>query len=134
MADPYTALGSAIASTIGTAIGVPLYMNVAPQGGTPPYCVYQFQAATDDYVFGNGADSITAADVSFRVISNRVWPGEALLIYGGSVHPRVQRASLSVAGHKLLRCERTGQIPPYRDADGYWHVGGLYRVAVQGTA
>jgi hypothetical protein len=133
MADAYSAIGSALNSYVGTAIGVSLYMNRAPQGGTPPYAVWQYQAAIDDYVFGDGDDSIVDADVVVRVVSNRHWPGEALLTYGGSVHPRIQNAPLSVSGYRVLRVERLSAIPPYQDSQQYWHVGGLYRISVQGT-
>lgn len=134
MTDAYTAIGSAFYAYVGTAINVPLYQNLAPQGGTPPYCVYQIQTALDDYVFGGRDDSIVDADVVVRVVSNRYWPGEAMLVYGGSVHPKVQNAPLVVSGHTLLRCERMSNIGPYQDSDRYWHAGGLYRISVQGTA
>ena len=39
MTDAYSAIGSAVHSYAGTAISLPVYLNRAPQGGTPPYCV-----------------------------------------------------------------------------------------------
>ena len=92
------------------------------------------QSAIDDYAFARQDSDIVEADYVFRVVSNRHWPSEAMLLYGGSVHPRVQSAPLTVAGHALLRVERLSAIPPYQDSQMYWHAGGLYRISVQGTA
>ena len=134
MANEFSAIGSAIYARIGTAVSVSVYQNQAPQGGTPPYCIYQQQAATEEYVFGNGSNSMVDADYVVKVVSNRHWPTEAMQIYDGSVHPRIQAAPLSVAGHALMFCVRVRLIPPYQDSDMFWHVGGMYRITVQGTA
>lgn len=134
MSSGFMTLGSAIHARMSGHVGVAVYQNRAPQGGTPEYCILQQQSATEDYWFGNGIDSIVDADYVIKVVSNDYWPAQAMLIYDGSVHPRIQFAPLTVAGHVQLFCERIRTIPSYQDSDFFWHVGGLYRVTVQGTA
>lgn len=130
MTDTYTALGSALFSYLDNAATVNVYQDRGPQGGTPPYCVYQRQAATDEYVFGD-TNGIVNADYVVRIVSNRTWAGEAELVYA-HVHAALQHGTVSVSGHTRLRCERMSSIK-YLDSENYWHVGGLYRVAVDPT-
>ena len=119
------AIGSAIYSRIGTAGTVGVYSDLAPQGSAPPYCIYQQQAAPDEYTF---TSHMVSADYVVKIVSNRTWAGEAQQIYG-HIHTLMQDAPLSVSGFSLMRCRRQSTIK-YRDGDGFWHVGGLYRIDV----
>lgn len=126
------ALGSALSATLSTVGSVPFFDTIGPQGGTIPngsavaypYGVFQYQASVDEYAFGEGGIS---SDVAIKVISNRQWPGEAQRLYDLAVHPKIQDAALDMTGYTVLRCRRTTGIR-YQDADGYWHVGGMYRI------
>lgn len=129
MANDFTALGSALASHLGTAGTVPAYYALAPQGQQPPYCIIQRQAAVDEYTFTDGGVS---TDYVVKVVSNRNWPGEAYQVYG-HIHDAMQDAPLSVTGFQLLRCRRRSTVE-YRESSGYWHVGGLYAIHIWGTA
>lgn len=124
MANDFTALGSAIYSRLGTAGTVSIFWGLAPQGQQPPYVVFDRLATTDAYTFG--ARSEISTDFSVKVISNRNSPGEAALVYG-HIHNAMQDAPLAVTGFTLLRCRRRSTIQ-YREPDGFWHVGGIYRI------
>lgn len=130
MANDFTALGSAIYSRLSGQGTVSVYQDLAPQGAAVPYCVFGRQSAIDEYAFADGSDGLVNAMYTVRVVSNRYWPGEAQIIYGGNIHTAMQDAPLSVTGFGLLRCERTNTIQ-YRDSDGYWHVGGVYNVWIE---
>jgi hypothetical protein len=134
MANDFTAIGSAVYSRLGSVGTVSVYQDLAPQGAAVPYCVFQRQTATDDYVFGpgQGTAAIVEAIYTVRVVSNRYNAAEAQIVYGGNTHPAMQDAPLSVTGYTVLRCRRESIIQ-YQDNDKYWHVGGLYRLEVQPT-
>lgn len=126
MASSSLALGSALYAVLATVGSVTFYDTLAPQGGSAalPYGIYSYQAMIDEYAFGSGGIS---ADMVVKVVSNRQWPSEAQRLYDLTVHPKVQDAALSMSGYEAKRCRRTNTIR-YRDADGYWHVGGVYRI------
>lgn len=138
MADDFGALGSAIYARLGTVqytyrtsgtvtttgtVGV--YDTLAPQGGSVPYVVFQFMASRDEYKFAGGhGDSV---DVMVKAVTYKNYPSmQAQPIYA-QAHGNIQHATLTVNGTNLLRLERSSRIK-YQDPDGYWHIGGLYRV------
>jgi hypothetical protein len=125
MANDFTALGSALFARLNNQGTVGVYYGLAPQGGTPPYCIIQRQAAVNEYTFGTAGGGVST-DYMVKIVSNRNWPGEAYQVYT-HVHNAMQDAPLTVTGFTLLRCRRQSTIE-YRDTDGYWHVGGLYRL------
>ena len=126
MANDYTALGSAIYSLLSGAATVSIYNQRAPQGGTPPYGIFNRQSAIDERTFNTAGIS---SDYVLKAVSNRVWPGEAKEVYQG-LHSIMQDGALSVSGFVLLRNQR-GSTFEYQDADGFWHVGGLYRIEIE---
>lgn len=121
--NDFAALGSALYGYLGTACTVPVYYALASQGGTPPYAIIQRQSAVDEYTF---TDSGVSTEYTIRVVSNRVWPGEAYLVYG-SLHSVLENAPLLATGFTVLRCRRRSTIE-YREPSGYWNVGGIYRI------
>ena len=137
MTATFGAMGSALYSALGTVSytyntngtatttgTLPTYDSEAPQGTNPPYVIFQFGAGVDSYKFGDWADE--SDDYIVKAISDRGYPKQAEGIYE-QVHNALQDAALSISGNQLIRCRRTAPIK-YRDADGYWHVGGLYRI------
>lgn len=128
MATPHAALGSAL-TTVLSGGTVSAYDTLAVQGGTPPYAIFQAQnPGLQSYTF-SGTE--LRADYVVKVLSNRTWPGEAQQVYN-HIHNLMQNAALSVSGYRVLRCRLTTGIK-YRDEDGFWHVGGVYRIDLQQT-
>lgn len=125
MAD-FGAIGSAFYSLLVAATALPVHQQLAPQGTKPPYVIFQRQAAVDEYTF---TDKAVSADYLVRVVSNRTWPSEAQQAYD-TLHMGIQDGVLSATGYNVLRMRRRSTVE-YRDADGYWHVGGLYRIDVE---
>jgi len=125
MAD-YRAIGSALYNLLDTATALPVYQQIAPQGTQPPYVVFQRQTAVDEYTF---TDEGVSADYVVRVVSNRTWPSDAQTAYD-SLHTGIQDGALTVTGYSVLRMRRRSTIE-YRDPEGYWHSGGLYRIDIQ---
>jgi hypothetical protein len=119
------AMGSAIRSMIDTASTVPVYYALAPQGSACPYIVFQRQAGRDEYSF---TGRMVSADYVVRVVSDRNWPTQAATLYD-TLHDSIQDGLGTVTGLRTLRFRRQSTIE-YRDGDGYWHAGGLYRVDV----
>lgn len=124
MINDFTAFGSAIYGRLGTAGTVGVYNTLAPQGTPAPYCIFQRQAATDEHTFGDGKGIVT--DYAVKVVSSHKFIGEAQAIYG-HIHTAMEDAPLSATGLNFIRCRRTSTLS-YRDPDGYWHVGGIYRI------
>ena len=116
--------GSAIYNVLHAGATVDVYYVLALSGATPPYCIYQRQAAMDDYTFGSGHG--VEAEYVVKVISNREWPTEALNVYT-HIHSLMQDAPLSMTGYTSIRCRRVSTIE-YMDNEKFWHVGGRYRV------
>ena len=126
MADGVLAVGTAIYTRLHAQATVDVFYALATQGATPPYTVYQRMVSMDEYTFGTAR--LLNADYMVKVISNRNWPVEALDVYA-HIHNAMQDAPLTVTGFTCLRCRRKSTIE-YRDPDGFWHVGGLYRVEI----
>jgi len=129
MASNYhAAIGSALYSRLADQGTVNTYHTLAPQQGTPPYCTFNPQnPGIDGYVMSGSA--MVSTDYVVKVVSNRNWPTEAIDIYT-HIHNAVQDLGTAVPGYSLMYCRRTSGVQ-YRDPDGYWHVGGLYRIDIQ---
>ena len=127
MPNDFTAMGSAIYSTLNAAGTVSVYYALAPQGGTPPYAIFQRSSATDTYHMATGQSGVEA-DYVVKVVSNRHYPGEAHEVYG-HLHAAMQDAALTVSGYSSLRCRRATSLE-YRDEEGFWHVGGSYSIDI----
>ena len=140
MANDFALVGSAIVARLGTvqytypASGtatttgsVNIYNLQAPQVGQsqvpPPYLIYQHQASRDDYTFDNRGESL---DYVVKAVSDRQTPAQAYAIYAGA-DAALQDAPLSVSGYTVLRVRRQSRFE-YKDTDGYFHVGGLFRI------
>jgi hypothetical protein len=118
----YTYPSSGTTTTTGT-LGT--YDTLAPQqGAAAPYIIFQLQDSLDLYTFGTVAGEST--DYLVKAISNRQTPNQAITIYD-QAHEALQDAPLSIAGGYPLRVRRTNRVM-YRDNDGFWHIGGVYRV------
>lgn len=126
MANDMMAVGSALYNALGGTAATPtVYYALAPQGSTPPYTIVQRQSGVDEHTFSE--QGVSAAYV-VKVVSNRIWPGEAWTAYG-TVHASLDNVQLTVSGYSALRCERINTIE-YLDNERFWHVGGLYRVDI----
>lgn len=118
-------LGSAVVNAVASATSVPAYYGLVPQGSAFPAITVNRQDAFDEYTF----DSHTVnADYLVKALSNRNYPYEAAAIYD-TVHSGINNKQLVVTGFQALRFLRTTTVE-YRDTEGYWHVGGIYRVVV----
>jgi Protein of unknown function (DUF3168) len=136
--NDYAAIGSALYGRLGTVQysyssngagtvtgSLGCYDTLAPQGGTPPYVIFQLQAGRDEYLFGT--NSGRSVDYLVKAISDRHYASmQAQGIYA-TAHDNLQDAPLSISGGYPLRCRRMSDVY-YRDTDGYWHVGGIYRI------
>lgn len=120
----FVTIGSALYAACGTAL--PVYYGLAPQGSATPYVVINRQAAIDEYTWSS---AIVSADYQVQVVSDRTWPTQAATAYD-ALHDVINGTALTLASGTALRCERTSTLE-YRDPDGFWHVGGLYRIDVQ---
>jgi len=128
MATPHAALGSAITTALSGGT-VSVFDTLAVQGGTPPYAIFQAQNPGDhEYTFSSSG---LRADYVLKVLSNRTWPGEAQQVYT-HLHNLMQNAALSVTGYTVQRCRVVSSVK-YRDEDGFWHVGGVYRIDLHQT-
>lgn len=129
MSDQYN-IGSAIYARLDGQLSGSVYHVLAPQSSTPPYVIYQLQSGLDEYAFGTSSG--VSFDYVIKAVSDRLWPRQALDLYG-SAHTAINQYALTVTGYTGLRCERRSVIAPYQDPDGYWHAGGVYRVDVWKT-
>lgn len=127
MATDFEALGSAIYTALGGTAGT-VYYGLAPQGTNPPYTLVMRQGALDEYTFTSHGVS---ADYTVKAVSDRYWPSQAYSMYSVK-HTLMQDAALTVTGYTSLRCRRQTTLE-YQDGDGYWHVGGVYRIDIHGT-
>ena len=125
--NPVMSVGSAL-YTVLSAGTVGAFNSLAPQGSTPPYVVFQLQAGTEEYTFTSNGSRM---DWVVKVLINRLWPGEAADVYSAT-HDLVQDAALTVTGYTAQRCRRIGELQ-YRDPDGFWHVGGTYRIDIHSS-
>lgn len=138
MANDFALLGSALYGRLGTvqytypAAGtatttgsVGVYSVMAPQQGTVrvPYIIFQHQAGLDEYTFDKRGESL---DYMVKAVSSYQTPAQAYAVFAGA-HDALQDAPLNISGYTVLRVRRQSRFE-FRDNDGYWHVGGLYRI------
>lgn len=144
MADSVPLIDAAIANRLGTVsyttyngagsavvIGaIPVVNTLAVQQTPTPYLVYQLQTGLDDYSFaGNREESF---DYVVKAVSVKSYASqEANPIYD-TAHTALQDAPLSVAGYSVKRVRRGSRIR-YRDQQGFWHIGGIYRIDLAKT-
>lgn len=135
----FSALGSAIYGRLGTvqytynATGgtalvtgtLGTYDSMAPQGGTPPYVIFQHMTSMDDYAMSSTPGE--SAEYMLKVISSRQYPSQQAYAIYAQAHDNLQGAALTVSGNTLLRCHRRSRFVR-RDTEGFWQVGGMYRV------
>lgn len=124
----FSAIASALYSKLGGTAGTVYYALAPVQAGSAsvPYVIFERSSGSDEYWFA-GAHHVRTEYV-VKAVSNRQWPSEAQDMYEDA-HAKIQQQGLSVTGYNALRCERTATLE-YRDPDGYWHVGGVYRIEV----
>lgn len=121
-----SALGSAVYALVDGATTLPAYYATGPQGTAHPYVIVQRQAGRDEHTFNSQGFN---ADYAVKVVSRDQWPTGATRSYD-SLHGGIEGGgTVAVSGYKLLRFERQTTIE-YRDPDGYWHVGGIYRAEI----
>lgn len=129
MGNDFAALGSAIYAVLGSAsTAIPVFQELAPQGQATPYCTFGRFTGLDEYTFTSRGVS---TDYQVKIVDDHLWPSRAILAYG-TVHAAMQDAALTATGYTSLRSRRNATIN-YRDGDGFWHIGGIYRVDVQET-
>lgn len=121
----FVAIGSALYTACDAATTVPVYYGIIPQGSAVPAVVINRQAGVEEH---DWSGSIISTDYQVQVVSDRQWPYEAAAAYD-ALHTAIDGTALSMTGLVAMRCERTATLE-YRDPDGFWHVGGLYRVDV----
>lgn len=119
----FVVLGSALYAAVDAATNTPVYYGLVPQGSAFPAVTINRQSGIDVYTFDSEGVS---TDYQIKVLSNREHPYEAALIYD-ALHNGINNKHLSLTGMTALRLQRQTQIE-YRDLDGYWHIGGIYRV------
>lgn len=128
MADASMAFGSALYTLMATPLGSAFYDSVAPQGGTPPYTVYQIMPSSDEYTMDEGGELL---EVQIRTISNRRWPGEGRTTYG-TAHSTLQDGALNVTGFDVLLLRRSTKFE-YQDDLQFWNIGGVYQIRLWPT-
>jgi hypothetical protein len=126
VATEWEALGSAIYSRLSSAGTIPVYQDVAVQGGTPPYIVFQRLPSFNEYVFGT--KRFINSRYIVKAVSNRRSGNEAQRIYG-PYKTAMQDAPLSVTGYGELRCRADISLH-YQDNDNFWHSGDEYLIDV----
>lgn len=136
--NDFSAMGSAIYGRLGTVVytyqtngtatttgALGAYDTLAIQGTATPYVIFQLQASLDEYTF-NGPSG-ESADYLVKVVSNRQYASQQAFAIYNTVHANLQDAPLAITGSYALRVRRRSRVE-FRDSDGYWHVGGIYRI------
>lgn len=123
----YTYVTNGTVTTTGT---LGLWETLGPQDSNVPFVVFQYQAGPEDYAFGDGWHAISA-DYAVKAVSNRTYPIQTRQIYGVT-HAHLQDAPISVSGYATMRVRRNSMFE-YRDPQGYWHSGGVYRIDIVET-
>lgn len=120
-------LGSALYSMLDAASTVPIYYGIAPQGSACPFIIADREGATDDYAFAGGH----TIDATYTVlaVSDKQWPTEAANLYE-SLHAAIDGSNPNVGSGFSVILFRRESTTQYRDNDGYWFVGGTYRLWV----
>lgn len=112
----------------GTVTGsVNVYNTMATQQGAPPYIIFQLQTGLDGYAFAG--DREESFDYLVKTVSLKTYPSQEANPIFATADNALQDAPLSVAGYSVLRVRRTSRVR-YRDQQGYWHVGALFRIDI----
>lgn len=127
--------GDTGAGGVSTLVGGRIYAYIAPERSAFPLVVYSRQAGHD--VAGVGPVRIMAREVyQVKVI------GKAATVAFGAIKPIADRidtllqgASGSVVDGSILSCVREQGVSYVESSgsDTYSHLGGLYRIQVQGV-
>ena len=124
MSDDLILVGSALHGLLAAGT-LTWYRDVAPGTATMPFGVWSFQSGSDEYDFGG---RFTIYDYNVRVVTDDDWPtrAEQLAADAGTL---IQNTPMAITGYEHLECRRSSPVH-YRDPDGFWNVGGIYRVWV----
>lgn len=122
MSQDLILVGSALHGALSAGT-VTWYRDVAPGTAEPPFGVWSLQSGTDAYDFGG---SFTIFDYNVRIIDDTEWStrAEGLAADAGTL---IQNVPLTIPGFEHLECRRSAPVH-FRDPDGFWNVGGIYRV------
>lgn len=130
-------LGSVLASSSSliTALGgTAIYADVIPQGSALPAIVYSVQSGLLE---GNArGDAIAGVPLmTVKVITQGYGVATADSIME-IVKPLLEGVRGTVTGYYILGCSRVGAVdyPEIEQGVLYRHLGGIYRIAVVGTA
>lgn len=120
---------------VSTLVGGRIYAYVAPSEATFPLVVYSRQAGHD--VMGVGTARIMVSEVyQVKVIGRGSAAGfGAIEAVADRIDTLLQGASGSVVDGQILSCVREREVS-YAENSGsdiYSHLGGLYRIQVQGV-
>lgn len=104
-----------------------VFNQLAPEGTTPPYVIFQHASKADDYFAftKRGAEAVYIV----KAVSRSPWPKEASTI-DTQIDTLLQDATLTITGYSRLYCRRESDFDLRENSDGeiYQHIGGLYRV------
>ncbi len=120
---------------VSTLVGGRIYAYVAPEGSAFPLVIYSRQAGHD--VAGVGSARIMASEVYQVKVIGRAAAVlfNAIKAIADRIDSLLQGASGSVVDGQILSCVRE-QVVSYVENSGsdvYSHLGGLYRIQVQGV-
>lgn len=144
MADSVPLIDAAIYSRLGTVVytyptgsgtamysgSVPVVNTLALQQTLPPYIVFQLQTGIPEYAFAG--DEGESFDYLVKAVSLRNFPSQESNPIFEKASITLQDAPLSVAGYSVLRVRRGSRVR-YRDQQGYWHVGAIFRIDIVRT-
>lgn len=114
----------------GTAMysgSVNVYNTLANQQAPTPYLIFQLQSGVDDYAFAG--DREESFDYVVKAVSIKSYASQEANPIFAAADAALQDAPLSVAGYSVLRVRRTSRVR-YRDAQGFWHVGAIFRIDI----
>ncbi len=120
---------------VNTLVGGRIYAYVAPEGSTFPLIIYSRQAGHD--VAGVGPARIMASEVyQVKVIGKATTVAfRAIKPIADRIDTLLQGAGGTVVDGRVLSCVREQGVSYIENSgsDVYSHLGGLYRIQVQGV-
>lgn len=123
-------------ASLSALVGGRVYGHVAPQGAQMPFVLFQQQAAGAD-VRGVGPARIMANLLYVvRIVAESSSFGGSVQTAAGRIDAVLQAASGTVLAGTVLACVRERPFAMTEtDEDGrqYRHLGGIYRMFVQGS-
>lgn len=126
LTDFDTALGSALKGyAAGTALySTRVYSQLAPQGATLPYVVYDYAAGGDT----NESPS-RIVDVEYRVEAVGTTQAQARTI-AGHIEDALHNGTLTASGWNHIATTHIRPLSLQETTDGvqYWRRGGIYRI------